>query len=772
MQAQNIIKGSVKEVSGEQLPFANVVLYKAPGEEVVTGVVTDNNGNYIFESITDGDYHIIVSVLGFKTKKSENFTVQGNETKVLNFDLEETTENLEEVVVTKKKPTIKQTAEKLIVDLEDAETVSTNLSDVMKKVPGLIVSNDKVTYAGQQGVRILINGKTTDYMDLASLLRDMPADNIAKVELIKQPGAEFDAAGSGPIVNIILKKNVKLGTYGNVKAYQGYDNQYEYATSASVASYKNKINWQLGGGLSHYASREDLFITRTVGDAVYKQSTISPYDPKTYRVNGRLDYYINEFNSLGVSSRYSYTDSDRATDNGTAVITATSTEELLTNSVFNKQQNVFNVNPYYEFDNKKDKVNVDVNFVDYTNDNVNDLYQVGQSSIDYDNQRYFQNSTYQILTFKGDYKHTLSENFSYMMGAKYSMVDTDSDLQSYTENSTGTFEYQTNQSNRFLVDENILALYTKVSGKVGKWSYSGGVRWEQSDTKGTSTNPQKTNERNISKIFPSASISREFSEHFGANVSYSYRISRPSYNSLNSFVYYYDPYTYEKGNANLKPEFTHNTQFSLLYDSQPFFSVAYGKTSDALFEIITQDDTTAEVSRSMINLANREYWNFSLYAPLNFLKGMDGYVGVIVNYNKYSSDELSPRLYLDNWGTSAFFNVQYTLPWKINAEVFGYYNSSGLEGQIKYDWIANMNAAFSRKFMNEKLKVNVGVGDILNRKFMGTVTYSNVDANVVSDWYRRNVYMQLTYSFGNSFKKEKKRTNSSQEEENRIQDNK
>ena len=40
-------------------------------------------------------------------------------------------------------------------------------------------------------------------MDTASLLRDFPADNIAKVELIQQPGAEFDAEGTGPLLNII-----------------------------------------------------------------------------------------------------------------------------------------------------------------------------------------------------------------------------------------------------------------------------------------------------------------------------------------------------------------------------------------------------------------------------------------------------------------------------------------------------------------------------------------------------------------------------------------
>ena len=146
------------------------------------------------------------------------------------------------------------------------------------------------------------------------------------------------------------------------------------------------------------------------------------------------------------------------------------------------------------------------------------------------------------------------------------------------------------------------------------------MRWEKSTTKGTSKNPDETKSREISKLFPSASIGRKISEKIGANISYSYRIRRPSYNSLNSFVYYYDPYTFEEGNPNLKPAFTNSFQFGLTYDDQPFFSIGYRDTSDSLLELITQNDTTAETSRSVINLSEEKNWNFRAFAPLNFIE--------------------------------------------------------------------------------------------------------------------------------------------------------
>lgn len=772
LYSQNSISGKIGDKSEEPLPFANIVLYHADTDRVVTGAVSDDKGVYSFMDIPNGNYLLEVSVLGFKTQKSDSFTLSDeNKNVTYSFTLEEEAQALNEVVVKSNRPIIRQTAEKLIVNLEQSEMVSSNLQDVMKKVPGIIVTNGNITYGGQQGITILINGKTTEYMDISSLLRDLPADNISKVELVQQPGAEFDAEGSGPLINIILKKNVRLGTNGNLKLYTGYDNRPEYGVSGSIASYKNKLNWQLGAGYRKSAWREDLFITRRVNGEIYDQSTISPYNPKTYRFNGGLDYYINEHHTIGFGTRFINTDSDRIASNSTQIIETGSSETLLTENSFDRNRKTYNINPYYKFEDEKNKFILDFDYVDYNNDNINNLYKVGQSSISYDDQRYFQDGKYQILTYKGDYKRTINQDFNWMFGTKYSRVSTDSELRSFVQNTNGDFTLDADQSNRFLVGEDILAIYLKMVKKWENWSFSGGLRWENSNTKGTSTNPNEVRSRRISKLFPSASIDRKINDKFGANLSYSYRILRPSYNSLNAFVYYYDPYTFEQGNPNLKPEFTNSFQFNLTYENQPFFSIGYKNTDDALFEIISQDDATAQTSRSVINLAKRENWNFRGFAPVSFLDGLDGYTGIIVNYNKYESENLTPKLDLDKWSLTWYTNLEYQLPWDMNSELTGYYTTGGLQGQIEHDWLAGLSFAISKKFMDDKFKINLGIEEILNRKFYGNIIYDNIDADIISDWSRQNVYFQLTYNFGSNFNKEKDKRNPSEEEQDRIKDN-
>ncbi len=769
--SQNSIEGRIKDTEKLSLPFANIVLYE--NEKPVTGVVSNDEGFYIFDNIADGTYLIEVSMLGLKTIKSESFQLsEDNNSKKLDFTLEEESQTLNEVVVKSKRPVIKQTAEKLVINLENSEMVSNNLQDVMKRIPGVIVTNNGISYAGQSGIRILINGKTTEYMDIETLLRDFPADNIAKIELIEQPGSEFDAEGSGPIINIILKKNIKLGTHGNVKAWVGEDQGIEYGTSASIASYKNKLNWQASAGYSAPTWREDLLITREVANTTYDQVTISPYAPKNFRVSAGIDYYINDKHTIGLGLRRQNSMSDRISSDKTSIITNNITDVLNTENHYDRDRVVYNVNPYYEFDTKKNKFTVDFNYVNYNNENVNNLLKVGQNTIDYDNQRYFQDGSYEIKTYKGDYKHTFSDDISLSLGTKYAQVNTDNDLRSFTQDINGTFNFIANESNRFLVDESIIAFYSKLNLTVDKWSFSGGLRFEDSKTTGTSTSDNKTKERKISKLFPSASISREITKSIGVGLSYSYRIRRPSYNSLNSFVYYYNPIASEKGNPNLKPAFTNSYQFNLTYDGQPFFTVGYRSTKDALLQLITQDDTTGEISRSMDNLDEKKNWNFRLFAPLSFIKGVEGYTGFIVDYNQLlKSDGLATALNLSKWSLTWYTSAEYELPWKINSEISGFYSTGHLEGQVEMEWLAGMDFAISKKFLDGKLKANLGMRNILNRQYNGKIRYANINADILSRESKQNIYLQLTYSFGSKFGKKKENLNSSQDEEDRINDN-
>lgn len=773
MQAQFSISGKIIDDQKEPLAFANIVLFEVESSNPPKGAVSDENGNYILKNIPAGEYLIEISMLGFETKKVEKFKLDSNKT--INATLSEETQTLNEVVVKSKRPVIKQTAEKLVVDLEKSEMLNTNLQDVMRKIPGVLVTNNGISIAGNRGVRILINGKTTEYMDIQTLLRDFPADNIAKIELVEQPGAEYEAAGSGAIINIILKKNVRLGTHGSTRFWVGEDEGFEYGTGISIASYKNKLNWQANVNHSQPTWRDDLFLVRTVEDEVYDQVTREPYDPGNLNLSGSLDYYINDKNSIGIGGRWNNRRSTRVARSTTVISDATQSSVLFSENSFDRDRVDYNINPYYEYKTETERLSLDFNFVDFVNDNTNTLSDVAGSTEPFIDRRYIQDGKYTIKTYSADYSKNFTENFKLSVGTRFADVNTDNDLQSLLQNNTGAFDLLENESSQFLIEETILAFYSKINANFGKWSFSGGLRYEDSNTEGLSIfmdNGQIREEvqtRPIKKLFPSASLSRKLTENLGASLSYSYRIQRPSYNSLNSFATFLDPFSASEGNPNLRPSFTNNYQFNLTYDGQPFFTIGYSDTKNVIFQLIQQDNATAQIRQREVNVESNANWNFRLFAPLNFIKGLEGYTGFIGTYTDFQSEQYD--LDLNKWNLYWFVQASYKLPWDINFEVSGNYGTGALEGQIDVEWLAELDMSFGKKFMNDRLRVNLGLNKMLNRGFVGNIDYGNGTAQVESNGSRQNVQLRFVYSFGSSFGKKKSRRNSSRDVEDRINDN-
>ena len=517
-----------------------------------------------------------------------------------------------------------------------------------------------------------------------------------------------------------------------------------------------------------------MLLNRTVGTETYNQETREPYSPTNFRIGGSLDYYLNDKHSIGIGGRLSTRTSDRITSSKTIISDASNTNTLFSENRFDRERKNFNINPYYEYKTDTEKLVIDFNYVDFVNDNTNILTDVAGSTIDYNDRKYIQDGKYTIKTYKADYSKSFSDNFKLSLGTRYANVETDNDLQAFTHNTSNVFIFDEDDSSQFLIKENIFAMYSKINASYNKWSFSGGLRYENSNTDGTSIFMDKgvekvaVKKRPIKKVFPSASISRELTDVISASLSYSYRIQRPSYNSLNSFATYLDPYSSGVGNPNLTPAYTNNYQFNLTYEGQPFFTIGYSKTDDVIFDLIRQDNATAQIRQQEVNVENNANWNFRLFAPLSFTKGLEGYTGVIVTNTDYQSSTFDVDL--NKWNLIWFVQASYQLPWDVNFELSANYGTGALEGQIDVDWLAGLDFSFGKKFLDDKLKVNLGFNKMLNRGFVGHIDYGNGVAAVESNDSRQNIQLRMVYSFGSKFGKKKSKRNSNRDEEDRIQD--
>lgn len=491
-------------------------------------------------------------------------------------------------------------------------------------------------------------------------------------------------------------------------------------------------------------------------------------------MNGNIDYHLNDKHTFSIGSRLNQRTSQRIASSKTIISDASTTNTLFSENSFARDRIDFNLNPYYEYKSETDRLVIDFNYVDYLNDNTNTLYDIDGSTIPFTDRKYIQEGKYKIKTYKIDYKKTLSENFNISFGTRYADVNTDNDLQSYLDNNQGVFDFLETESSQFLIKETIFAGYSKINATSGKWAFSGGLRYEDSHTDGTSIYMEKgtlnteIKKRPIQKLFPSASVSRNLSEKLGTSLSYSYRVQRPSYSSLNSFATFLDPFSAEQGNPSLTPAFTHNYQFNLTYEQQPFFSIGYSNTTEAIVDLVQQDNATAQIRQRQVNVENNKNWNFRLFGPLSFIKDVEGYTGFIVINNDYES--LTYDIDLNKWSLIWFVQANYELPFGINFELSGNYGTGALQGQVEIDWIADLDFSFGRTFLEEKLKINLGFNSMLNRGFVGNMDYGTGTAIVEINGSRQVINLRLVYSFGSKFGKKATNRETSKEEENRIRD--
>jgi len=194
-----------------------------PDTTLVTSKAVHNN-TCSFTVKKFSKYIVRVSGIGFEN--AERYVGIADKPLGITFIIKRNVTGLANVVVVAKKPLVKQEDDKTIVDAEVLTNSSTNAYEVLEKTPGAIVDQDGNVYLSSNSpATVQINGREVKLSstDLASLLKSLPANSVSKIEILRNPSAKYDAASSGGIVNIVLKKGVKIGTSGTVNAgyFQG-----------------------------------------------------------------------------------------------------------------------------------------------------------------------------------------------------------------------------------------------------------------------------------------------------------------------------------------------------------------------------------------------------------------------------------------------------------------------------------------------------------------------------------------------------------------------
>jgi len=776
---QNKISGKVNGDHQKPIEYATIGLLNQKDSSLVKNTFTEANGTFLFNNIPSGNYLIRASAVGYKNIYSNGFIVDQTNNSVIIEELQLPSSgiNLSGVSITSRKPLIEQKIDRTVMNIENNIIASgNNLLDVLEKAPGVSIDrqNDLIRLKNKAGVMIMIDGKR-NYLsntDLNNYLRNMRSEQVSSIEIITNPSSKYDAAGNSGIINIKLKKNIAYGTNGSVSATGGSafirdapDDLYNGSLNLNLNHKMEK--WNFFGNASTFrdADYNEINLTRRVNynglNSMFEQNFYKPR--KSSGISGRFgaDYMASEKTTIGIMVDGSKWDGKLNNDSQTFINEVqsgiSSSNSLIQKSIAKTPRNniTTNFSIKQEFDKKGMELIFDADYSGFKNIrdqdfNTDFLDQTGTITSNLQ-QRNNTLAKINIYAAKVDFTLPLSESLKLETGLKTGYVNTDNNF-SYDRLVAGQWQNDPAASNHFLYKENINAAYVNLGKEWKNWSVQAGLRAEYTNSKGNSIHDGKVVDINYLSLFPTFFLNQTVDKNNALRYSYSRRIDRPSYEQLNPFVFFLDPYTLEEGNPFLKPQFTDNFEISYTYKNSVSLSLGYSNTSNYMIALTEQNDSSRVVKVVQGNIGNYKNYSANLSFPIQVSKWWMMQNQVSGYYNKFTDHnllggQLNAGQFAYNFNTSSSFTLSKT--WV--AELNMWFNSPNVYGMDKATRPQYaVNAGIQKSFFNNQAKLKLNINDIFYTSYYrGDSKYQNINLSVQNRWASRRGTLTFSYNFGN-----------------------
>lgn len=739
-----------------------------------TGAITDANGRFNIET-SFGTYKMSIDYIGYRSVLYNKIILSEKIPELIldTIKLSSGTTTTEEINVTDEKSMIQFTPGKKVINVGKNDLYNSGSAiDVLKDIPSVTVDIDNnVSLRGSSEVKILIDGRPSglNTSSRSSILEQIPANTIESIELVTNPDAKYDAEGTSGVINIILKKNNDFGVNGTATLGTGTDDKYTGGLSLNA---KNS-NLNIFGSYNYrlFNSPVSGFLTRInfVDNTIFSQSSNALNRLINHSVKGGIDYYPDAKSTIGFSINYS----DKNRKRGDSQITTeTDAANNITYNALNQSEDNdlgynldADLNYVKKFKTPKQQLNLDIGYSRFKEDNtqISNIYDrinpVANIPIRNDLGKSINND----LEISLDYSQPFKNKSMLDAGCKATIRNTDN------TSTYRNFDYTTNtlvediaSSNSFNYKDFINAIYSMYSGSIKDFSYSLGLRGEQTNSTGdlVSTNTQFT--RNYFNIFPSISLQQKLGLGKEMQFIYSRRIKRPDTEDLNPFIERSDPLNLRQGNPYLNPMFIDSYELSFInYIDQTVLtpSIYYRQTHDEITRFRTLLDSNVTLTSFTNNSSSKTYgaeliFNTKLFNALN-LNGN-------INYYRTDADasfiqaglvnsaySWSGRL-LAGMNVSTLFNVQLSYN----------YNGRRVTSQTITEPVQTVDIALKKELLifNNSASISFKISDLFDKQKnvsnLNEITYTE---NLTRRRNIRTAFLTFTYNFGKQDKKSEKK---------------
>jgi iron complex outermembrane receptor protein len=765
-QSPATIRGKVVDDTKAPQEFVNVVLHAAADSSIVKTELTDKEGKFEIMNMAAGSYFIRTNYIGFGDEVTANFSVkEGQDFTLPTIAMKPMSNEMAEVEVVYKKPLVEVQAEKTVFNVEGTvNAMGLNAMELLRKAPGIMLdNNENISVKGRSGVAVYIDGRISPLNGdgLKAYLKSVPSSDIESIEIITNPSAKYDAAGSAGIINIKLKKNKNFGTNGNLQLGYAVWRYSKYNGSFNINHRTKK--WNLFGS---YSMNQDKFWSYHNMDR-YQDST--RYDQKANHIGSNgfhnykagADYYINDKNTIGISLNGNYSDLEWWGDSRTEIYGRNSNDivSLLNSETSTStQRNNLRGNLNYQYSDTSGKTfSMDVDYGQYhirTNTYQPNTYLfAGDANRVNRDYRFITPNDINLVSLKGDYEQK-AWGGKIGLGFKSSYVETANTMDRYNIIS-GADVLDTLLSNHFTYKENINALYTNYNRKFNKIGLQLGLRLEQTVSEGileSHTKLANEQDRNVKRdyinLFPSGAVTYTQNEMNQWALSFSRRIDRPSYQDLNPFEFRLDELSYMKGNPFLQPQFGHVVELTHTYKYMFNTSLNYGFTKDVYASVLGVANDSASYLMQR-NLGFEEVMGLNISAPIPVNKWLSIFVNANVGTKRVKADYNDIDIRVLNY--SFFGQSTITLPKKYSLEVSGWYSGPSVwGGTFVTKPMGSLDFGAKKTFWNDRASLRLAFSDIFyTSRWTSESNMPTLSAVNRGGWESRQVRVSFSYNFGN-----------------------
>jgi iron complex outermembrane recepter protein len=786
------ISGAAKDSAGNAISGATVTLFRSRDSSLAKIAISDDKGNFEFENIKGTSFYLTVSAIGFKRYTSQTISPVGDSASLsLPAILLAAGKSvrLKDVTVGAKKPFVEQRIDMIIVNVEALiSSAGTNALEMLEKSPGVSVVNETIQLKGKTGVMIFIDGRPTylSVTDLANYLKTIPSSQIDRIEIMTNPPAKYDAAGTAGVINIVLKKVNKQGFNASLTSSYG-QGVYHRLNNNLVFNYKTG-NINLFGGAG-YNITQDFQVTDVVREFMNSNGSLAELftqnsfvkmirKPASLRVG--LDYNVSKKTIIGfVVSGLSTPASDNGYNtsyvrNGKLGIDSIVTGQTQDHSKW--QNGSVNLNLSHQFKSPGTSLNVNLDVIGYKLSRSQLFTTVAADSADeVTSGTGISGALYNHITVysgKADYSHPLKDGSRLDAGIKSSYVNTNNTADYYDIfGNTELEDY--GKTNAFIYKENINAVYINWKRDFKRLSAQAGLRLENTnsngDQLGNAVVPDSSFKRSYTDLFPTAYISYKLDSNSNQlTLNYGRRINRPLYQDLNPFLTYVDNFFYESGNPFLNPSISNQVELSHSYKNKIITTLSYSYLIDNLDETIQEEGNvlisrTGNVGKQInmgasvnANLNLAKWWALSLYGGVTNTTIKNNFFGDYLDYNQ----------------TSFMGNIvnQFVISKDWSAELSGFGRTKSISSQFTLQGVWQVSGGVQKTIFKGNGTLRFNARDIfLSMVLKGQINgLQGLDASFADHRDTRVLNLSFSYRFGKSGNNRQRNRGGAADEQNRI----